>query len=145
MDDFAANKTFIFNVSFVFIRGGPSSHLEPRGITQLSPPAPPVRGLCTTVTSKSSSRQNRNPADEKTHTPPAAKQQTPSDRSVDKRPVPQKGESSPGKLNRTVDGLEVYQQLLMVIDFCNNPTLLLETLRGCKVALRLVKSISQPL
>lgn len=48
---------------------------------------------------------------------------------ADKGPVLQKRESSPGGiLNLTADGLKVYQQLLMVIDFCNNLTLLLETM-----------------
>lgn len=47
---------------------------------------------------------------------------------ADKGPLPQERESSPGGiLNLRAGGLEVYQ-LLMVIDFCNNPTLLLETM-----------------
>jgi len=47
----------------------------------------------------------------------------------DKVRVLSQAESSPGGiLNLTAEGLEVYQHLLMVIDFCNNLTLLLETM-----------------
>lgn len=62
----------------------------------------------------------------------------------DKERVLSQAESSPGGiLNLTAEGSEVYQHLLMVIDFCNNLTLLLETMRECKVPLWSVGNISQ--